>query len=436
MKTKFEAVQAYIIKKIEAGTFADGERLPSCRQLSIELGINKITINKAYSALEEKHYVYSVPRGGFYVINRSDEVRVTSELIDFTLVKPEEKLIPFRAFTHAMNNAIELHKVKLFNENNPQGLLSLRETLSKRFALDGIYASPENMVITHGSQQGLDLAFQLLCKGKKLLIESPSYSLAINRAKSLGLEIESIDRTKDGISIQALENIFRSGDVACFYIVPRYHNPTAYSLSETQKKEIAALCNQYDVWIIEDDYLGDLGKAGEGLPIHYYDTNQRVVYLRSFSKTFMPGIRIGALLCPDDLIERFINLKKNIDLGTSVLTQSALDIFIQSGMYDQHIKKIRKSYQRKLSSARRLLESYKDKDFTYFVPETGIFIWLESEAFGNGVIKIEALKKEGLSIKTSESFYLDNCGHNQVRLCISSVDETDIYELSRILKML
>lgn len=438
MTTKYKDVEKRIINQIETGVFYDGERLTSCRELAENLDINKITVNKAYSELERKHYVYSIPRGGFYVIGKKGATKVVTDTVDFSAVKPEGKLIPFRAFTHAMNNAIDLHKVKLFNENDPKGLLSLRKTLTERLASDGIYTKTENLLITHGSQQDIDLVLQLLFKEtkKKLLIESPTYSLAIKRAQSLGVSIETIERSKEGLCLDTLETLLKTGEIKCFYIIPRYHNPTGYSLNEQQKKSIAKLCDKYGVWILEDDYLGDLGKTGEGLSIHYYDTSQQVIYLRSFSKTFMPGIRIGAMCCPEPLMRDLVALKKNIDLGTSILPQSALDIFIQSGMYDKHIQKIRVAYKRKLERSKKLLESTDTGDLIYSVPATGIFIWLEHVNEQELSQKIKKLEDQGIKMKTSESFYINGKGRNQIRLCISSVPEEKIYTIALILKIL
>ncbi len=436
--TKCEDIQEIILEGIREGIHKEGERLPSCRKLASQLKVNKITVNKAYECLEQQHYVYSIPRGGYYVVHDLPEGKTSERLIDFTAVKPQEELIPFRAFTHAMNKAIDIYKGTLFSDNSPMGMKSLREALVDMFAKESIYCTADGLMVTHGAQQGIDLVLQALFLGQQgqLLIESPTYSLALKRARQLNIDMVTIERSDQGLDIAFLEDLFKTHYIKCFYIMPRYHNPTGYSLSETQKRQIVTLCAKYKVFIIEDDYLGDLRDKQAGAPMHYYDTENTVIYLRSFSKTFMPSIRLGALVCPHVLMQELVAIKKTVDLSTAALSQSALEVFICSGMYEKHKRKIKKIYDEKLKRCRHICASLASDSVKWHVPTTGIFIWIELPEIIDFTGIQRALRDENIIVKDSSAFYYKEQSKHFLRLCILSVSEKELHALSTVLKAL
>lgn len=441
--SKTQKVKDYIFTEVETGRIKGGDRLPSCRTVALSLSVNKITVNKAYRELESEHKVFSVPRGGFYLVD-SGEKRVTiAKKIDYTTVTPDEKLIPYREFTHVINKAVDLYKDSLFEYEATSGLVTLRETLRNIFQQDGIYTKADRIVVTHGAQQAISLVFQaVFSNGKgKLLVEVPTYGLALEFAKYLGIEVIGIERKITGFDYAELERLFKNGDVRAFYVIPRHHNPTGYTLSEQHKAKIADLAKQYHVLVIEDDYLADLGDKRGAMPIHYYDTKKSAVYIRSFSKTFMPGIRLGAAVLPEGLLEAVTTLKKLSDLNTARLSQAALDIFIKSGMYEKQIAKVRKSYEVKLRKAREILRSLSMEGLNWHVPEHGIFIWLQLPAAIDMMALEEQLEKQGILIKAAREFFIRKeliqahtlQGVPYIRLCIAGIAEADIGSLATII---
>lgn len=440
--SKVGMVKDFIRKEIKAGRIRNGQRLPSCRELSEKLSVNKITVNKAYNELEREHKVYSIPRGGFYLLDWEEDQGLVHGKVDFATVEPDEKLIPYREFSHAINKAVDEYRKSLFGYENAGGLASLRGTLKELFEKDGVYTSGERIIITNGAQQAIALILQALFRnGKgKLMAEAPTYRLALSLAEHFGIEVEGIERHEGGFDYKELERILKSGDIRAFYIIPRHHNPTGYTLNEKGKQKIAELCCKYNVLIIEDDYLADLDSRKGSLPIHYYDISKGTAYIRSFSKTFMPGIRIGAAVLPEFLLEDVLRLKRISDLSTSRLSQAALDTFIKSGMYEKHIRKVRKAYESKLSRASEIIKALSPENISWHVPEHGIFIWLQlpeaisAEALG------ERLEQQGILIKPASEFYpvkwleKNNLSrHNCIRLCISAVPEEHINALGTII---
>lgn len=435
-------VKSYIFNEISEGRIKSGQRLPSCREVSSRLCVNKITVNKAFCELENEHKVYCIPRGGFYLVETErNECTDDGKKADFCSVRPDDRLIPYREFTHVMNNAVDLYKNSLFGYESPSGLKSLRDALKCRFEKDGVYASGEDIVVTNGAQQSIWLLLLSLFKNKKgrLLVESPTYNLVLKIANQLGIDTIGIEKRKDSFDNNSLENIFSSGDVIAFYIMPRHHNPTGYSVSEKGKQKIAELSAKYNVLILEDDYLADLGSNKRSMPIHYYDTSKKnVAYIRSFSKTFMPGIRLGAAVIPKIIHDDVLNLKHISDLNTSLIQQSALDLYLRSGMYDKHIRKVKKAYESKLKKSDAIFKSLSKEGVEINVPEHGIFIYISLPEKLSVFELMKKLEESNVLVMDAAEFFPTekqkgaNTSRNCIRLCISGVPEDQIDSLCKV----
>ena len=435
---KTDEVISYIMQLIEKGELKSGNRLPSCRKLSEYLGLNKITVNRAYRQLEEEHKAYAIKRGGYYLADFGHIQEAKDEEYDFTAVKPDKRLMPYREFSHVINKAVELYKTTAFEYESHQGLYTLRQTLSDRLKKDGIYTDADNIIITGGAQQAIYSALQCLFNnGGKLLVEVPTYNLVLKQAEQLGIKLSGIERTAEGIDLNRLEYIFKSGEIRAFYIIPRLHNPTGYSLTEKDKRQLVMLAEKYKVMLIEDDYLADISPRGS-LPLHYYADKQQVIYVRSFSKTFMPGLRLGFGVFPDSLVNEATEMKYLIDISTVKLNQAALELFISSGMYDKHVRKVRKLYTDKMLKASLTLKPMMSGTGKLHIPASGIFLWLEipnSVDFGKAQ---QLLAERNIIIKSAEDNYL-NGSYNDftyIRLCISGVSDTGLNKLYDIASML
>lgn len=443
--SKTDKVKNYILEEVKSGRIRNGQRLPGCRETALRLAVNKITVNKAYNELEAEHKVYCIPRGGFYLVGMEESSKNVQEYVDFTMVRPDDRLIPYREFTHVINKAVEEYKNSLFGYEPAAGLPALRDTLRQKFEKDGVYTSPENIIVTHGAQQAIGLALQMLFHNKKgkLLVEAPTYILALELAKCLGIDVIGIERRVDGYDFKRMEALFKTGEIKAFYVIPRHHNPTGYSLSEKDKQKIVELSHKYDVCIIEDDYLADLGSKKGSMPIHYYDISKETIYIRSFSKTFMPGIRMGAAVFPGSMTKEAANLKHLSDLNTSKLPQAALDIFIKSGMYDNHIRKVKKSYETKLKKAAEIFRALSPKELVWYVPEHGIFLWIKLPEKIDALKLQKKLEDQRILISPAGEFF-PKCwssgeshkNMNYVRLCISGVPEENINALASVLSLI
>jgi DNA-binding transcriptional MocR family regulator len=243
-------------------------------------------------------------------------------------------------------------------------------------------------------------------------------------AQSMGIPLIGIKRDIGGYDFRELERIFKTENIHAFYLIPRFQNPTGYSLAEKEKRKIAELCAQYGILILEDDFLADLGTGSGELPIHYYDTDDRTFYIRSFSKTFMPGIRLGTLVLPKQFAEQAIRCKRLDDLNTSSLPQAALELFIQTGMYEKHIRKVKEVYRDRLEKARNIFASLCTDGISWYVPKNGFFISMKiPRPIDLAGLKAE-LEQQGILIRTGEENFLstaDRSGDRFLSLCIANV---------------
>ncbi|MBF4692640.1 aminotransferase-like domain-containing protein [Fusibacter ferrireducens] len=424
-----------IIKLIQENQYKLNQKLPSCRVLAKSLGVNKLTVQKAYKKLEQNHMVYAVERGGYYLTRTFEVESNTVVYTDFTRVIPENNMVPYTLFLSAMESAMVQYKNTLLHLGDIQGLTSLRDLLAKLYEEDGIYVKKEQIMITNGIQQGIYLIFQLLFgdRQKTLLMENPTYSLALELAVSMGITVETIERKVDGYDLKKLETLFKREDITAFYLIARHHNPTGYSLDEPIKREIVTLANAYNVTLIEDDYLAELAPKKRQMPLIYYNLGEQHFYLRGFSKTFIPGIRIGAMIFPKIYSDTLKHLKHINDLGTSKTNQAALEVFIKSGMYEKHIQKIRKHYTQKMAKAKAIFKEDKNinetKGVQWHVPEGGIFIWGEFEETVQVDAIIEQLRAEGILLKEGSSF---GSQKKCIRISLISVPIHDVEKLKRV----
>lgn len=429
MGKKYELIINHIEKLIKENRLKQGDRLPSIRAMAEEFKCNKSTIIRAYQELELSHRIYSIPNGGFYLVEKVPSNHDEYGRIDFSEVLPDPKLLPYKEFNHCINRAVELYKDTLFSYGDTRGLKSLREVLAGYFGEQQVFTSPDNIFVTSGAQQALSILAKMSFPNNKknILVEQPTYGLMQELVKLNGTKLVGIRRDTDGIDLSRLEMIFKDEGIKFFYTIPRLHNPLGTSYPEKIKKGIVHLAEKYDVYIVEDDYLADLDLDSRALPIRYYDVSKRTVYVKSFSKAFMPGIRIGAAVLPGKLTEEFAKHKRYDDLNTSILAQGALEIYLNSGMYKNHIRKAKLEYRRKMDFFREYVKSLKTTEADAVIPYTGFFVWIRLTGGMNSSTLEKRLRDRNVLISPGRNFFIgDNDGENAFRLCISKLTREQV----------
>lgn len=309
---KYEWIYSQLLTQIQAGTLQSGAKLPSIRQLSQQFSCSKSTILTALKKLEDQHLIYALPKSGYYVVDHQLPLQPQErDHIDFATSSPSWHAFPYQDFQHCINKAIDTYQTDLFRYGTPKGLPSLITEAKKLLANYQVFAKKENIFITSGVQQSLSLlSIMPFPNGRStILVEQPSYHLYMDYLKTYGVSAIGIKRTTDGIDLHELESIFSKHDIKFFYTMPRLHNPLGTSYSKKTKDLIRKLAYQYNVYIVEDDYLADFEQNSKIDPIYTDDTQQYVIYLKSFSKIMFPGLRIGLAVYQMSLLTHFSSTK-------------------------------------------------------------------------------------------------------------------------------
>lgn len=425
----YEEIVGEMVQRIEAGVLKPGDKLPSIRTLSQDYACSKNTVIKAYDELEKKHLIYSVPQSGYYVVDgyrARDHAEEAAADIDFLSAGPDRHAMPYRDFQHCINQAIERYKQDMFTYSDIEGLPSLRVQLARHLQELQVFTIPERIYVVTGSQQALHLLVSLpFPNGKRsICLEQPTHAGFIESVRQHQVTAYGIEVRRDGIDLKRLEELFRHHDIKLFYTVSRFHNPTGYSYSNEEKRRIVELAQQYDVYIIEDDYMGDLDSNRKADPMFAYDPSGRVIYVKSFSKVMLPGLRLGLAVLPDELRDTFLQAKFAADVHSPMLTQGALEIYLQSGMFSAHIDRMRQLYSRKAALLQQAYEAFLPASVSYSGSLSGFYSTIELPAPLKAKQLLDHLREDRVFADDARRMYLSEfVKENVIRLSISQVEE-------------
>ncbi|MCL6664205.1 MULTISPECIES: PLP-dependent aminotransferase family protein [Paenibacillus] len=420
-----------------------GIRLPAVRVVAEKYQCSVSTAIRAYEWLEQRHLVYAIPQSGYYAVQNGTGAQDMDwqGALDFASAAPDPRVFPYADFRHCVDQAMEKKQAELFMYGTDQGLPSLILLLQKQFSDYQVFARTEQFFITSGVQQALAvLALMPFPNGKrKVLLELPTYHNMPSLLSGLNVPIAGVRRTLDGMDWASLERQFAEGDIKFFYVMPRFHNPIGTSLTVAEKKRLIRLAQRYDVYLVEDDYLADLEDNTKQDPLWSYDTEGRVIYLKSYSKILFPGLRIGVAVLPSPLIESFGAYKKMLDIDTSVLSQAALEIYVHSGMFAHHRKVIRNRYAARMNTVHEQLDTY--PEFAPFMdaPRTGGEHTVLPLA-GDIPLRVllSRLQKRGVIVDTTERYYPEGTYQvhedQMLRLNISNVPKQRIEEGMQVIR--
>ena len=349
---KYQEVSLQIRQQIEEGIYKKGDRLPSIREMIQQYHCNKDTILKALHLLKEESLIYPVEKSGYYVLKNRVPIRNTTKI-----GLPNPMQFPIEDFRKCLNESVMAsYEGASSQKESIRGDCELIEAMVPLLESYGVYAKESQLSITTGTQQALYILLQLIGTGG-LLLEQPTYSRLNQLVKELGIPYQLIEReqTQDTISLEKLEQIFQSGTIRYFYTISRFHNPLGMSYPDSVKKKIVELAEKYQVYIIEDDYMADY-ERGTATPLHYFDTNERVIYVKSFSSILFSAFKMGIVVLPNALIKEFEKRKQLLDFDSNLLMQKTLALFIQNGLFEKHRQKMVAHYHEKSQQFRQLLE--------------------------------------------------------------------------------
>ncbi|MBE1442575.1 PLP-dependent aminotransferase family protein [Paenibacillus sp. OAS669] len=438
MTNKKESIKQIIRSDIVNGLLKPGQKLPSIRKQSQEFGCSLNTIISVYEELEHEYLIYSRPKSGYFVVAKEALLPLLqTKRIDFASAAPDPASIPQTEFRQCLNKAMELFEASIFTYPDPQGLLSLREEIVKLFQQQQVFSSSRQIFIFSGAQQALHLLSGMPFPNGKtnILVEQPTYWGMLAALKTQKQTVIGIERTPNGIDWAALERHFQSNMIKFFYTIPRFHNPLGTSYTAEDKQRLAELAKAYDVYIVEDDYLADLESNSKADPIRAYHGASHVIYLRSFSKVMLPGLRLAAAAVPDSLIPSLQLHKHTADLSTSVLSQGVLEIYMKSGMYAHHAKQMKSLYHHRMNHLREISQRLLPEECLYSIQSSGgLFTAVRIPPDSHAEELVKRLEDRRVDVFLSDQQFLSSFPKlNLLRLSIIRTDERDIEEGIRII---
>ena len=349
-------------------------------------------------------------------------LKVTQQpgVISFAGGLPANDVFPIQRFEQACQRVLEQNASQALQYGETEGFQPLRDMIARHIARYGIKARTENVLITTGSQQALDLIGKLLINpGDRILVEAPTYLGALQAFNLYGAEYLSIPCDEEGLKTDQLETALRYSP-KFMYVLPNFQNPGGTTLSEARRHALVFLAEKYGIPIIEDDPYGQLRYEGEHLPpLVLLDrenvprdssyTLGNVIYLSTFSKILAPGLRLGWVVAPADIIRKLVQLKQGTDLHTSTFTQIVAYEIARGNFLDDHVKTIRKVYRERRDVMLEALAQYFPPEVTWTHPKGGLFLWV-SLPIGVSAKELlqEALRHE-VAFVPGESFFAPNC---------------------------
>lgn len=322
-------------------------------------------------------------------------------------------------------------------EGHPRLRQQVAERLKTRFNTG---SDDDDVIITTGGQQGIDLCAKVLCnEGDTVICENPSFIGALNAFRSYNTNLVGVDLENDGMNIEALENALKANpNTKIIYVIPTFQNPAGITTSLEKRKAILALAEKYNCLILEDNPYGELRFAGEDVPtIKSLDTNGRVLYCSSFSKILSAGMRIGFVCGPKELVQKIVVVKQVNDVHTNLFFQMVASKFIDKYGLDDHINFIKTLYRDKCNLMLSELDKEVGDKAVYTRPEGGLFIWLTVNG-GNGDDIAKRAIENKLAVVTGSSFNPIQGGYSpSVRLNYSTPSDEQIVEgVKRLAKVL
>ena len=361
-----------------------------------------------------------------------DILKVAGEpdVISFAGGLPHPGLFPVRELKDAFSSFIAERGSEPLQYGPSEGFLPLREWVCQRYRQRaGLDITPANVLITTGSQQGLDITGKVLLNDDdRAAMERPGYLGAIQAfcfytGKLLQVPIES-----DGPDIKALENTFRLKQPRIFYAIPNFQNPSGLSYNLEKRHAVADLCLRYGICLVEDDPYGDLRFSGEDLPPISSFMDENWLLFGTLSKIVAPGLRIGWIIGDEVLLGSMLVAKQAADLHTSTLTQQLAWQYLYTNDIDEHIAVIRKSYQRQRDCMISKIREFFPPEVGFTSPDGGMFLWV---TLPEGYSSLELFKlaiQSKVAFVPGAPFYVDGGGLNTMRLNFSNADEQDIEE--------
>lgn len=387
----------------------------------------------------EYRYAQRTQRMGSSAIRELLKYTEKPDIISFAGGLPAPEIFPVEEFSAACERVLREEGAKALQYSTTEGYVPLREMIARHSARYGIKITPENVLITSGSQQALDILGKILINpGDRILVESPTYMAAIQAWNSYGAEFVTVPMDDNGMNTDYLEEALRAGP-KFIYVLPNFQNPTGVTLSLERRQKLISMADQYGVPIVEDDPYGQLRYDGEHLPsIVVLDSQFRgnetpcyrgnVIYLSTFSKTLAPGLRLGWVVAPPEVIRKLVEAKQGADLHTATFNQMVAYEVSRGGFLDQHIHLIREVYGERRDVMLAAMDRCFPPEVDWTHPQGGLFLWGILPTYMDAADVLKTCIERKVAFVPGEPFHPRGGGKNTLRINFSNASKEKIEE--------
>ncbi|HZP00437.1 MAG TPA: PLP-dependent aminotransferase family protein [Terriglobia bacterium] len=462
-KPLYAQIRDQIRFQIASGSLKEGERLEPSRELAKRLGVHRTTVGNAYADLEAEGLISgTVGRGTFVTplavkllappppvarcatdvfwdsflpeeqrddaLGRLMASASAPDVISFATAHGSDELVPVDLVRRVTDAVLRREGTRLFQYGSSDGYPALKSYLLSRLRRDGVAAEPDEILITNGCQQSLDLLRRsLVLNGDVVISENPTYTGLWHVFDSPGVRLIGVPVGAEGMDLDLVEAVLEQTKARLILASPNFQNPTGRTMPLMERKRLLSLAQRFQVPVVEDDVYGALRYSGRELPsLKALDTTGLVIHLNSFSKVGFGGLRIGWIVASRRLLERLRWTKQHADLHTNLLGQAVLEEFGRRGWLDRLIRRARKVYERKLAILRRAAERHFPESVQVVYPEGGMSVWVTLPAHLDASELLVKARDRRVIFAPAKYFYFQNPQHNALRLCFTGVEDAQI----------
>jgi 2-aminoadipate transaminase len=361
------------------------------------------------------------------------------EVISFGGGLPAWDLLPVDSVKRAVGEILDSDGPATLQYGTSEGYEPLRLAVAERYAGRGFKITKDNVLITSGSQQGMDLIGKLfLDEGSIVVVEDPTFLTALQAFSLFQASYLTVPIDEQGMRVDVLPELLARNDVKFIYVMPNFQNPSGVTLTLQRRQELLRVARQYGVPIVEDDAYGELRYSGDVLPsLKALDGAEQVIYLASFSKVLSPGLRVSALIAPDAITEKLVFAKQAADIHTDNLAQRIAYEFLERDLLDPHIQVIIETYRKRRDAMLQALDRHFPDKISWTRPDGGIFLWVTLPEELDATDLFQQAVEAKVAYVPGSCYYAKGGGDNKMRLNFSANEETTIeHGIERLAKVI
>ncbi len=456
-----------VVALAEEGTLRPGDRLPPTRALAASLGVHRSTVVRAYEEIRALGYLESRP-GSYSTVRRRARPPATATVgrvgegmvdwwaratsggraaravgeerfggpggggsIDLERLAADPRLAPDADLRRCLRSVLVRGRGAVLDYADPAGWRPLREVVALRLRAHGVTVSAEEILITSGAQQALDLVLRMLTRvGDEVVVEAPTYGMAHALLRLHGLVPVEVPMADDGMDLEALETVLARRRAKVVYTMPNFHNPTGVTTSQAHRERLLATCERWTVPVVEDGFEEEMKYFGQAvLPIKSIDARGIVLYVGTFSKVVFPGLRVGWIAAPSSAIEALTAIQHVSCLSANTLAQAAAERFCSGGDFEAYLRRIHRVYRRRLQVMLEALATQLPPTVAWTRPSGGYTLWLTLPgAFADEPFWCSRIAEAGVRVAPGRAFFGAAPTAAHARLSISCCDDEQLRE--------